>query len=327
MNSLPPTQSCPPSAHLVRHPASALDCSGPWLFWPREIPARLRRALADRGQMTPVLIDDSGARPVLVAGAARVACLAELGQEVWCLDLGMLSDVDKGLAYLHSNLDLEVTEARLVAAVRYFAEHDGVGMGRVFEALGIAPRSKQARLALAWLGLPRYWDEALVRGALPLACAEVLAAFSADDRRAVEPLFSQLCWSRGNALNVLTWTREVCLRDGLSAREAMAAMDADETLRADLSPKDAMARLTQAARRLRYPELTRMERDFEADVAAMAVGTAWRIAQPDQFESGNVELCVRVSSRNGLQRAVRDLNDLASPSRTGWDALWDGESR
>ncbi len=325
MNSVPSPLSCSTSAHLVRHPASAIDCSGPWLFWPREIPARLRRALADRGQMTPVLIDGGGARPMLVAGAARAACLAELGQEVWCLDLGALSDVDKGLAYIHSNLDLEVTEARLVAAVRYFAEHGGGEMGRVFEALGIAPRSKQARLALAWLDLPRPWDDALARGALPLACAEVLVAFSAAERRAVEPLFSQLCWSRGNAVNVLTWIRETCLRDGLSASEAMAAMGADEILRADLSPKDAMARLTQAARRLRYPELTRMERDFEAEVAAMAVGASWRIAQPDQFESGNVELCARVSSRNELERAVRDLKALAS--RAGWDAFWNGDAR
>lgn len=325
MNSVPPGQSCPSSLHLVCHPATALDCSGAWLFWPREISARLRPGLARLGQITPVLIDGGGARPVLVAGAARVACLAELGREVWCLDLGMLNDVDRGLAYLHSNLDLELTETRLVAALRYFAGRDGVEMERIFEAFGIASRSKQARLLLAWLVLPRPWDDALARGALPLACAELLAAFSVDDLRAVEPLFAQLCWSRGNAVNVLTWVREACLRDGLSVHEAMNAMDADETLRADLSPKDAMARLTQAARRLRYPELTRMEQEFEVDVAAMAVGTPWRIAQPDQFESGNVELCARVSSRDGLERAVRDLNDLAS--RAGWDALWDGDAR
>ena len=314
----------PAAPCLARHAAADLDCFGPWLFWPRPLSPFLRRSLEIQGQVTPVLIDGSGPRPVLVAGAARVVWLAELGREILCLDLGSLSVWDKGLVYVQSNLDLEMTDARRVAALRYFADLDRDRLGAVLETVGLSPRSKQARLALAWLDLPKDWDAILERGAAPLACAEVLAAFEDDDLRALEPLFAHLSWSRGNAVNVLTWVREVCLRDGLSVRFVLDRMEADRILRADLSPKDAMARLTLAARRLRYPELTRLEGDFESCLAGLG-GTRWRITQPDQFETDSVELSVRVSGRTGLDRAVRELAELAT--REAWTDLFPGEPR
>ncbi|NCD24922.1 MAG: hypothetical protein EOL86_04915 [Deltaproteobacteria bacterium] len=313
-----------PDVRLVRLAAPDIDCSGPWLFWPRPVSPVLRRGLEAGGQMTPVVIDGGGPRPVLVAGMARVACLAELGREVLCLDVGSVSAWDKGLLYIQSNLGLDIDDARLVAALRYFAGLDASRLDVVFESLGLVVRSKTARLAQAWLALPEAWDALLARGALPLACAEVLAGFPPEDLGALESLFASLSWSRGNALNVLTWIQETCLRENDRVRDVLGRMDADRILRADLSPKDAMARLTQAARRQRYPELTRMERDFETAVVNLG-GTRWRITQPDRFETDGVELSMRVSGRADLERAVRDLVDLAA--REAWRDLFSEESR
>lgn len=311
------------AVRLVRYPAADLDCSGAWLFWQRDIESPLRQSLEAQGQLVPVLIDGSGGRPVLIAGAARVTCLAELGRDVLCVDLGSLGARDKGLVYVNSNFGLEVSETRLVAALRYFAGMDG-DMDDVFPVLGVEPRSKTARLAMTWLALPGHWDAALARGALPLACAEQLAAFDAGDLIALEALFARLSWSRGNAANVLTWLREICLRDGLPVREIMAGMGVAEILAADLSPKDTMARLTQTVRRSRFPELTCLERGF-SELSRLACGTRWRITQPDQFESDSVEFTVRVSGRTQLEQAARDLTDIAA--RDVWGAFFPRESR
>ena len=61
-----------------------------------------------------------------------------------------------------------------------------------------------------------------------------------------------------------------------------------------------------------------MEGDFDARLVGLG-GTRWRITQPDQFETDNVELSVRVSGQAELDRAVRELADLAT--REAWADL------
>ena len=48
---------------------------------------------------------------------------------------------------------------------------------------------------------------------------------------------------------------------------------ARERLASDLSPKDAMARITAEIRALRYPELTALERNFAVAARRISAGT------------------------------------------------------
>src|SRR5690606_21961962 len=91
--------SAPARHELLRIPAAGIEAGGPWLFWSAPPSEALRRSLERDGQLVPVLVDASGSRPVLVAGAARLAALADAGSEALCLDLGPLDDLARGLAY------------------------------------------------------------------------------------------------------------------------------------------------------------------------------------------------------------------------------------
>lgn len=297
-------------AAILRCAASDIDVKGPWLFWSASPSPALRGSLERHGQLVPVLVDAGGARPVLVAGAARAAILAELGREVLCLDLGTLSDEARGLAYVQSNADRELTDGHLVLAMRYFLSLPGCDMESVLEALGLDARSKRLRLIHSWLRLPRRWDGLLCSGAVPLACADLLETFAPEDLSVLESLFATLSWSRGNAVNVLTWIREVCARDGVKAGAVLDGLG--ETLAAGLSPKDTMSRITQEVRRLRYPMLAGMERVFAEAARKVSAGTRWRVTQPDLFESDAVDVSVRVTSAGELRAAGTELVRMAA---------------
>ncbi|MBU4526088.1 MAG: hypothetical protein KUA37_09055 [Desulfomicrobium sp.] len=297
-------------ATILRCAASDIDVKGPWLFWSAPPSPALRGSLERHGQLVPILVDAGGARPVLVAGAARAAILAELGREVLCLDIGALSDEARGLAYVQSNADRELTDGHLVLAMRYFLSLPGCDMESVLEALGLDARSKRLRLIRSWLRLPRRWDGLLCSGAVPLACADLLETFAPEDLSVLESLFATLSWSRGNAVNVLTWIREVCARDGVKAAAVLEGLG--ETLAAGLSPKDTMSRITQEVRRLRYPMLAGMERDFAETARKVSAGTRWRVTQPDLFESDAVEVSVRVTSAGELRAAGAELVRMAA---------------
>lgn len=306
--AIPP--KAPEDARISRHPAASIDVSGPWLFWPAEPSVALRRSLERHGQLLPVLVDRSEGSPLLVAGAARVAVLAEAGRDALCIDVGPLDMAGRGLAYLQSNIGRELTDRLVVAAMRYFRAVPSSDMAPVFELLGLEPRSKRLRLVEAWLGLPAHWDRLL--DGVPLACAELLAGFSARDLAALEPLFDGLSWSRGNAVNLLTWLRETCLRDGTDAAGLLQDCGVGDILAEGLSPKDAMARISQQIRQHRFPRLCGLEKEFTEAARRVAAGTRWRIVQPDQFESDTVEMTVRARNVDEIRAASAELARMAA---------------
>ena len=312
MNSAHTLSLAPAHAVLLRCAASDIDIGGPWLFWSAPPSPSLRRSLERQGQLVPVLVDASGARPVLVAGSARVSALAELGGEVLCLDLGATDGLARGIAYAQSNAGREISDGQVVLAMRYFQTLPDADPDSVLNALGLEPRSKRLRLVRSWLSLPAYWDAFLCAGGVPLACADLLEAFAPADRESLEVLFATLSWSRGNAVNVLTWIREVCLRDGVCAADVLDKAGVKDILAGGLSPKDAMSRITQEVRLLRYPALSGMERDFQEAARKVSAGTRWRVTQPDFFESDAVELSVRVTSPEELRAAGAELVRIAA---------------
>lgn len=312
------SQTAPDGARTLRCPAADIDSSGPWIFWSAPPSPALRRSLERHGQLVPVLVDASGGAPTLVAGSARVAAMAETGREVLCLDLGPLDDAARGLVYLQSNIGREPTDAMVVAAMRYFRSVNGADMAAVLESLDLEPRSKRLRLIEAWLALPADWDRFL--DGVPLACAELLAGFSAPDLNELAPLFDGLSWSRGNAVNLLTWLRETCLRDGANVAQLLEGCGVRETLAEGLSPKDAMARISRQIRQRRFPRLGALERDFAEASRRVAAGTRWRVVQPDQFESDAVELTARARNAGEIRAASAELARLAA--REDLDALF-----
>jgi len=317
METVPSHASFPSEGKVFSWPATDIDTSGAWLFWSAEPSAALRRSLELQGQLSPVLVDASGPKPVLVAGAGRVAALADAGREAVCLDLGALDGRARALAYMHSNVGRELGDALVVAALRYFAALPPADMAPVLECLGLEPRSKRMRLLSSWLKLPLRWDGLLAAGAVPLACADLLECFPADGLEALEPVFAGLSWSRGNAVNLLTWIREICARDGVGAGDVLADCELREILAAGLSPKDAMSRITQVVRSRRLPVLSALESGFAEAARRIGAGTRWRIVQPDQFESGAVELGVRLTCAGDFRVVAEELARIAGREDLG----------
>lgn len=78
-----------------------------------------------------------------------------------------------------------------------------------------------------------------------------------------------------------------------------------------------MARITAEIRALRYPELTALERNFAAAARRISAGTGWRLTQPDQFETEAVDMSVRLTCAADVERAARQLADMALADWSG----------
>jgi ParB family chromosome partitioning protein len=310
------------TSEIFTSPAQAVRTGGGHLFWSDNISESLKNSIEEFGQSAPVLVYNGEHGPTLAAGSARLAVLDGLGRPVLARMVEGEDAVSLGLLYLADNAHRQLDDAMRFKALQYFApllEREALEQD-ILPRLGVRAKSKDARLLLDWLALPEPWRELLGRGTLPLAAGMVLARMDEADRDAVMPLFADMAWSRSNAVNVLTWLYEAARMAGCPVAEVMDKAGMPALLDQGLSPKDAIARLCAVARQARHPELTRLRDRFDAAARTVTGGTAWKLAQPDNFETNGAELSVRVKDREQLARAVQALQSMAD--NPAWETVF-----
>ncbi|MEF2232275.1 MAG: ParB/RepB/Spo0J family partition protein [Pseudodesulfovibrio sp.] len=318
----------PNSLELRTLPTAAIRTGGGHLFWAADPTPELTKSLHCAGQTAPVLVRETGNGPELVAGHARLEALRALDLPVLARTVEAATPLDAGLLYLADNAARPLDDALRLAALRFFAPlMDREALARdLLPRLGVRPGSKDARLLAAWLALAEPWPSHLAEGRIPLAAGEILARMAPADRNAVAPLFAALSWSRSNAVNLLAWLFEAGKMTGAPLAEVVERAGLGEAPASGLSPKDTMARIVALARQARYPSLSALQAEFGGAAREIAAGTAWRVTQPDHFETGGVELTIQVKTPTQLAKAVDDLRAMAG--QPAWATLWNlGGSR
>jgi len=302
--------------------ADSISKSGAHLYWADNPDKSLADSIEEFGQSAPVLVCESENGLKLVAGHARLSVLRDLGRPVLARMVEDMNEADKGLLYLTDNLQRAMDNGMRLKALEFFAPlmDEKSLKANILPRLGIKPKSKDAKLLLGWLTMDQTWRNLLKQGNIPLASATPLSRMTDKDRQAVEPLFTGFSWSRSNAINVLNWLFETAKMNNQSVQDVMHTAGMVKILSQSLSPKDAIARLANAARLARYPELTKLQDRFTAAAGEITAGTRWRMVQPNNFETGGAELTVQIKDAEQLKRAVEEMANLADAP--AWEKLW-----
>lgn len=303
----------PQTPRLFWCSAQHIDATGPWLVW-SEAPSPERTASLTRsGILSPILVDASQEPALLVDGLARLRVAQD---QILCLDVGPLSPQRRLERHLAANSHKPRTEARLVTAART-ARALEMAWDEVLSLLAVHPHSKTARLLAAWLSLPASWDQWIVRGHACLTVAPILAKLPPDDLTALTPVVAAYAWSQASLAQLVSWLQETAQRTEQPLRDLVSCLGIEAA--GQLSPKDAMARILEAARRLRYPELCRLEEAWHAAAKSIGLPRPWRMERTDQFETGHVELRLRVTRPEDVAAAAKALERCAR--HPGWAAL------
>ena len=310
------------SPEIITAPTDAIRDTGPHLFWSGEPDDALAHSIAELGQTTPLLARETDTGLDLIAGHGRLAVLRSLKQPALVRLVLNADEAAAGILYLTDNAMRPLDDGMRLTALRFFHPllDEKTLHTDILPRLGVKPKSKDATLLLAWLRLPLNWQAHLAAGRVPLAAGTVLSRMNETDRAAVEPLFAGFSWSRSNAVNILTWLFETARMTNAPLVEVLHTGGMDAILGQGLSPKDAIVRLTSAARNARYPELSALQERFSAAARELAAKTKWRVIQPDNFETNGAELTIQVKDADQLARAVSDLQAMAG--LPVWQEIW-----
>jgi len=299
-----------------------IDCSGPWLLHPESPVEKLIPSLKKHGQLVPVLAVEESGRTLLVAGRSRVSAASKLGMDVLVRYIDAGDETSKAVLHLEENSARSTDESVKLAAVRFFAARmDAAELPKtVAPLLGIKPKSRDMKFWLDWMELEPEYDELLKLGHIPLAAVSVLIKLDEADRAALISFFEKLSWSRSNAVNFLTWLYETSRRENKTIVE-LISVPAFEAARESESPKDAVTRFCKAAKELRYPNLSELEKVHNKIVSEICAGTKWRVEPVGSFETGEVMIQTRFKSREMMEKAMADLESIAKFS--GWEELFE----
>lgn len=301
---------------------SEIDCSGSWLLYPQSPAEKLIPSFKRSGQLLPVLLTADGEKSLLIAGRARVHAAAKLGQKVSAIYVEAADEISRAVIHLEENQARIADDSVKLAAFRFFSTRmDNSCLAKEFGTLlNMKPKSRDMQFWLDWMGMEPEFDEILAAGNIPLASVAVLSRLSEEDRASLLPYFEKVSWSRSNAVNFLTWIYETARREVKSVAELLKEIDLDP-VKANESPKDAVARLCKSAKQARYPHLSKLQKTHEKIVSEICLGTKWRVESVGNFETGEVMIQTRFKSREMMQKAVSDLESIEKYQ--GWETLFE----
>lgn len=296
-------------------------CSGPWLLHRATPVEKIIQSIDKSGQLVPVLLVRDGDKSLLVAGRARVEAARKLGKDVLAVYIEAEDDISRAVAHLEENGARTVDEFVKCATMRFLAsrmEKKDIS-NLAGPLLDIKPKSRDMNFWLQWLELETDFDALLAAGNMPLASVSVLGRISAGDRASLVPFFEKVSWSRSNAVNFLTWIYETARRDNISISDLLVEHGLTPATESE-SPKDTVARLCRAAKKIRYPNLSELEKTHAKIVSEICAGTRWKIEPVGSFETGEVLVQTRFKSREMLTKAIGDLESISRFE--GWEKVF-----
>jgi len=297
----------------------AIQTSGDWLFNLRGPDPALDASLEHAGQLTPLLAAEEEGGLVLVDGLKRLRRLRDGGHRVQVALVEAPADLDRAMLRLQANRAWDLAEqdpARLATVLRFFLQRLSLQQteAQLAPLLGLAPRGKTWRLLRCWcrnMDADSPWERHLLEGRAPLAAAEALARLEPDQLQALEPFFCRLSWSASAGRELPTLLFETVRRTGRPLPALLQESGMLETLEAGHSPKDAMTRLLQAARALRFPERTALDRRFAELAGRLTRGSGWRVQPEVQYEADALYLQAKVQDAGEAAKLAAALQDMA----------------
>ncbi len=145
-------------------------------------------------------------------------------------------------------------------------------------------------------------------------------AWSAADAAALLGLAEGLGLGANQLVDFMTVLEEIAARDDSTPAAVLAGAEIRGVLATRLGRADKLKRVKALLRTCRYPRLTALERALDADVRALALGSAVSIRFPPGLEGDEVTVEVRARRAEALRVAVDRLQ--AAVQAGGFDRLF-----
>ena len=163
-------------------------------------------------------------------------------------------------------------------------------------------------------GMPQPVQQGILSGSLSLPTALELNTMSRDTAVAFADLFNVLQISLNKQREIITFIREIAIREDISVLELLKSREIRNILEEDQSDRAHRARRVRAyLKQRRFPSLTKAEETLRAQIRQLKLGSGLSLKPPQHFEGTTYTLAMTFKNmpellkrKEALDRAVKN---------------------
>jgi ParB/RepB/Spo0J family partition protein len=254
----------------------------------------LRRSIGQVGLLQPIIVREKlgGSCCQVVCGFKRLTACEQLGLkeiEAFSYRESALGDLEGFHMALHENLTtrgLNLIEKSMV--IDKLIHQFGVSKEPIardyMPMLGLQPSLRVLGVVSQLVRLLDEIKRYIVEEKVSLENASQLLEFSPEDQAEIGRLVSKLKLGENKLKEVLTFLREVSLRDGLTVGDLVQGEIAVVTSDITLSRVQKTHRVRRRLREMRYPQLIELEKKFREKQRGLGLSQGISLNPPPYFE-------------------------------------------
>ncbi len=282
---------------------------------------RLTESIHRIGQLQAIRLIETGGKHIILSGFRRVAACRELGHSDIAARvypdarLGMRRRCLLAIGDNSAQRVLGAIETARAVTLLHNQLPDADAVRECLHRLLLPENPAWLRQQLALSALPGDIVEMLHSGVIGTAMALELGKLNISDAGALGRVFERLRLGLNRQREVMGICRDLARRDKMSIREILDRPPLRSLIEAaDGDIGERTRRLRQQLRKMRYPDLSAAEAEFQRCIKSLALGQGIRLVPPPFFEGNAYQMTLILSSIDDLHRHLTTLAAKASSS-------------
>ena len=281
------------------------------------------------GLVEPLILrkqDDEGYQ--IVCGFKRAEALRQLAiaeTQAVVYDQGELDDLQALLLTIGHNLTRPlnlVEKAQTLKKLLAFGVTEKKVIDRYLPLLGLQPNVRVLKQVTDLVDLERGLQEYIVRQNLSLSTSVLFSSLDKDGQGAILPLLEALRPGENRVKELITFVREISLRDGMSVSSVLAGEEIRKVLfDQEMSRPQCMERLRRIVKKMRFPRLTAMEEKFAQYKRSLSLPPHITLHPPPFFEGEEFRMELRFKDFATFRELVTRLNQITEGENGDTDPL------
>jgi len=215
-----------------------------------------------------------------------------------------------------------VEKAQALKKLLAFGVSEREVIDRYLPLFALQPNVRILRQTTALLSLERKVLEYLVKEDLSLSAAVCLLDLDQEGQKAILPLLLALRPGENRVKEIISFLREISLRDGKPISSLLIRGAIVELLGDSQTPRpQRLEKLRRIIKQMRFPLLTAMEQRFAAYRQSLALPPQISFHHPAFFEGEEFRMELRFKNFKAFRELVAGLNEIADAAKEDTDPL------
>jgi ParB/RepB/Spo0J family partition protein len=281
------------------------------------------------GLLDPLLVRErEDGRYQLICGFKRTEALRLLTvseAEALVYPQGTLDDLQALLLTVGHNLTRPlnlVEKAQALEKLLAFGVPEREVIDRYLPLFGIQPNVRILKHLTELLSLEQGLQEYLVRKDLSLSASTLFLRLDTEGQEAILPLLEALQPGENRVKEIISFLREVSLRDGTPIPSLLARGDIGELIDDQERPRpQRIEQLRRILKELRFPRLNEMEQQFAEYKRSLSLPPQISLHPPPFFEGEEFRMELRFKDFRAFQELVSRLHQISKGENKDQDPL------